>query len=340
MRAVFFDRNGGPEVLRYGELPEPRAGAGEALVRVEACGLNRLDIWMRQGLPTVSIPMPHVPGEEIVGRLVKKAAGLKAGQRVLVAPGFSCGKCAACRAGQDSRCPSFQIIGLQRNGGYAELASVPAKNLVPVSDRLKPEEWAAVPLVFMTAWHMLITRAGLKRGETVLIHAAGSGIGSAAVQIARLHGAKVFATAGSDEKLERAKRLGADVTINYSREEFAPKVLERTRGRGVDVVFEHVGPATWAGSVRCLARGGRLVTCGATTGPKVELDLRFFYTKELSVLGCYMGSRKELAQVLALMEKGKLKPVVGQTFPLREARKAQERMESRNFFGKLVLKVP
>lgn len=340
MKAVFFDQNGGPEVLRSGELPEPRPGPGEALVRVEACGVNHLDLWMRQGLPGVQIPMPHVSGSEIVGRVVKKgarAAGVKMGQRVLVAPGVSCRKCPECRAGRDSRCPSFQIIGLQRNGGYAELASVPAKNLIPVSDRLKPEEWAAVPLVFTTAWHMLMTRAGLKRGETVLVHAAGSGVGSAAIQIARLHGAKVFATAGTDEKLAKAKRLGAAWGINYNRVDFAQEVLRLTDHRGVDVVFEHIGPATWAGSMRCLARGGRLVTCGATTGPKVELDLRFFFTKELSVMGCYMGSHKELKRVLKLVAKGKLKPVIGGVFPLEDARKAQERMESRNFFGKLVL---
>ncbi len=342
MKAVFFEHNGGPEVLRFGELPDPRPRPGEALVRVEACGVNHLDLWMRQGLPGVQIPMPHVSGSEIVGKVVEKGArvtGVRVGQRVLAAPGISCGKCAACRAGRDSRCPSFQIIGLQRNGGYAELAVVPGRNLIPVSDRLEPEEWAAVPLVFMTAWHMLMTRAGLKRGETVLVHAAGSGVGSAAIQVARWAGAKVFATAGSDGKLAKAKRLGAAWGVNYSRVDFAQEVLRLTDYRGVDVVFEHIGPATWAGSVRCLARGGRLVTCGATTGPKVELDLRFFFTKELSVMGCYMGSRKELKKVLKLVAKGKLKPVVGGVFPLEDACRAQETMESRNFFGKLVLKV-
>ena len=340
MKAVFFEKNGGPDVLRYGELPEPRAGAGEALVRVEACGLNHLDLWMRQGLPGVAIPMPHVSGSDIVGRVVRKGAqvtGVKVGQRVLVAPGISCGKCSECRAGRDSRCPSFQIVGLQKNGGYAELAAVPGRNLIPVSDRLKPEEWAAVPLVFMTAWHMLMTRARLRKGETVLVHAAGSGVGSAAIQVARLQGAKVFATAGSDDKLAKAKRLGAAWGINYNRVDFAQEVLRLTDHRGVDVVFEHIGPATWAGSVRCLARGGRLVTCGATTGPKVELDLRFFFTKELSVMGCYMGSLRELKQVLKLIGKGKLRPVVGGVFSLEDARRAQEKMESRDFFGKLVL---
>ena len=343
MKAVHFKRHGGAEVLQYGELPAPVPQRGQLLIRVEACGLNHLDLWARQGLPGVSIPMPHVSGVEVVGRVAKKGpgvTGLKLGQRVLVAPGISCGKCPACRTGQDSRCPSFQIVGLQINGGYAELAAVPARNCIPVSDRLKPEEWAAVPLVFLTAWHMLITRAGLKAGESVLIQAAGSGVGSAAIQIAKLRGAKIFATAGSDEKVKKVKWLGADVAINYSRQDFTKEVLEGTGGRGVDVVFEHVGPATWAGSVRCLARGGRLVTCGATTGPKVELDLRFLFTKELSILGCYMGSRKELDRVLALVNRGKLRPVMGGVFPLADAARAQEKMESRNLFGKLVLTCP
>lgn len=340
MKAVFFEAHGGPEVLRHGELPDPQVGAGEALIEVEACGVNHLDLWVRQGLPGAPIPLPHVSGSEIVGRVARKGrgvAGVKLGQRVLVAPGISCGRCPACRAHQDSRCPSFGIIGLQRNGGYAEFCSVPAKNLIQVSDRLKPEEWAAAPLVFLAAWHMLVTRGGLQKRETVLVHAAGSGVGSAAIQIARLRGARVLTTAGSDEKLEKARKLGADVAINYNRQDFVQEVLRETGDRGVDLVFEHIGPATWAGSVRCLARGGRLVTCGATTGPKVELDLRFFFTKELSVLGCYMGSRKELDQVVALLEKGRIKPVVGQVFPLAEARRAQETMESRSFFGKLVL---
>lgn len=342
MKAVFFHRHGGLEVLELGDLPVPSIRPTEALIRVEACALNHLDLWVRQGLPGVSLPMPHVGGSEIVGRVEKKGTqvrGVRVGQRVLVAPGLSCGRCAECRAGRDSRCPQFQIVGLQRNGGYAEFAAVPGRNLIPISDRWKPEQWAAVPLVFLTAWHMLITRAGLRKGEAVLIHGAGSGIGSAAIQIARWKGAEVFATAGSTEKLKKGRLLGAHKVWNYHETDFAREVLHATHQRGADVVFEHIGPATWAGSVRCLARGGRLVTCGATTGPKVELDLRFFYTKELSVMGCYMGSRRELDAVLRLVRAGVLKPVVGKVFPLEQAVRAQRLMESREFFGKIVLRV-
>lgn len=341
MKAVFFRRHGAANVLQYGDLPVPKIQPTEALIQVEACALNHLDLWIRQGLPGVKVPMPHIAGSEIVGRVVKKGSrvsGVRVGDRVLVAPGLSCGRCGPCEAGQESRCPKFQILGLQRNGGYAQYTAVPARNLIRVNDRWKPHEWAAVPLVFLTAWHMLITRAGLQRGETVLIHGAGSGIGSAAIQIARWAGAKVFSTAGSEKKVQRARALGAHQAWNYRRADFAKEVLRATRGGGVNVVFEHIGLATWAGSVRCLARGGRLVTCGATTGPKVELDLRFFYTKELSVLGCYMGSRRELARVLKLIGQGILRPVVAATYPLGEAARAQERMEGRDFFGKLVLK--
>ena len=341
MRAVYFQRHGGLEVLQAGSLSTPNIAAHEALIKVEACALNHLDIWVRQGLPGIPVPMPHVSGSEIVGIVAGKGprvGGVKVGQRVLVAPGISCGRCGACRAGRESRCPEFKIIGLQTQGGYAEYASVPGRNLIPVSSRWKPEEWAATPLVFLTAWHMLITRAALKPKETVLVQGAGSGVGSAAIQIAKLKGCTVFATASSEEKAKKAKALGADGVLNPQRD-FAEELLKATKRRGADVVFEHIGPATWAGSVRCLARGGRLVTCGSTTGPKVELDLRFFFTKELSVLGAYMGGRRELSRVLALLGKGKLRPVLGKVFPLQEAAKAQAAMEGRNFFGKLVLKV-
>ena len=283
--------------------------------------------------------MPHILGSEIVGTVDSAGSSkFKKGQRVLAAAGINCGVCPACFAGRDSICRELKVIGLHVNGGYAEYAAVPERNLIPIEGDLTSEEWAAVPLVFLTAWHMLITRAGLKPGETVLIQAGGSGIGSAAIQVAKLAGAVVITTVGSEKKARKAKALGADVVIDHTKTDFVEQVLERTDQRGVDVVFEHVGPATWAGSMRSLARGGRLVTCGATTGPKVEIDLRFFFTKELSVSGCYMGSRHELNQVIPLVAKGLLKPVVDTIFPLKEADKAQQMLESRNFFGKLVLK--
>ena len=341
MNAVLFEAHGGLGVLKYAEIPMPQPKEGEVLVRVQACGLNHLDIWIRQGMPGVPIPLPHIIGSEIVGTIAQAVPGssrFKLRDRVLVAPGVSCGQCPACLKGRDSLCPEFKIVGLQINGGYAEYAVVPERNLIPLPERWKPEEWAAVPLVFMTAWHMLMTRGGLQKGETVLIQAAGSGVGSAAIQIAKLQGAKVFTTVGSDEKIKKAEALGADVVINYKKADFAKELLRMTNDQGADLVLEHIGPDTWAGSIRCLAKGGRLVTCGSTSGPKVELDLRFFFTKELSVTGCYMGGRQELEQVVRLVADGKLKPVVDTVFPLADAAKAQERMESRNLFGKLVLR--
>lgn len=342
MRAVVFNHHGGLDVIKYTEVPTPKIKEDEALIEVEACGLNHLDLWIRQGLPGIQVPMPHILGSEIIGKVSKlgaKVTPFKKGQRVLVAPGISCGHCPSCQAGRESLCREFKIVGLQTNGGYAEFAAVPGKNLIPISSKLRPEEWAAIPLVFLTAWHMLVTRGGLKAGESVLIQGGGSGVGSAAIQIARLCGATVFATVGSDEKLRKSKALGAHWVINYNKRDFAEEIHRLTEGRGVDVVFEHIGPATWRGSMKCLARGGRLVTCGATTGPLVELDLRFFFTRELSIMGCYMGGRRELDQMLALVNEGRLKPVVDSVFPLKDALKAQATMESRNFFGKLVLRV-
>ncbi|MBI3332789.1 MAG: zinc-binding dehydrogenase [Candidatus Omnitrophica bacterium] len=342
MKAVLFHQHGGLEVLQHTSVPIPKIEEADALVAVEACGLNHLDLWVRQGMPGVSIPLPHIVGSEIVGRVERlgaKVTHVKKGQRVLVAPGISCGSCPSCQGGRDSICREFRTVGLQTNGGYAEYAAVPGKNLIPVSNKLKPEEWAAVPLVFLTAWHMLVTRGGLKAGESVLIQAGGSGVGSAAIQIARFCGATVFATVGSDEKLKKAKGLGAHWVINYHKRDFDEELLRLTEGRGVDLILEHIGQAVWRDSMKCLARGGRLVTCGATSGPIVELDLRFFFTRELSVTGCYMGSRRELDQVLALVEEGRLKPVLDSVFPLRDAAKGQATMISRDFFGKLALKI-
>ncbi|MCP4256450.1 MAG: zinc-binding dehydrogenase, partial [Planctomycetes bacterium] len=231
----------------------------------------------------------------------------------------------------------FRIMGFQVNGGYAEYAKAPAENIIPISDKMYIEEWAAVQLVFLTAWNMLKTRGNLATGETVLIHAAGSGIGSAAIQIARLSGADIITTVGSDGKLEKARELGADHVINHSKEDFADKVNEITGGRGVDLVFEHIGPETWEKSMLCLKRGGRIVTCGATSGPTVSLDIRFLFAKQLSISGCYMGSRSELLKILKLIESGRIKPVVDSVFPLEDAVAAQTKMLDRKQFGKIVL---
>lgn len=340
MQAMVFDQHGGPEVLQYRELPTPRPAHGEVLVKIAACGLNHLDLWTREGLGT-PIPMPHILGCEPVGTIAELGPGVTGctvGDLVVCVPGTSCGNCPACLSGNDSLCPAYQIFGFQRQGGYAEYCVCPAKDAIPVSNTLKPEEWAAIPLVFLTAWHMLVTRAVLQAGETVLVHGAGSGIGSAAIQIAKLMGCRVITTAGSAEKLAKAQQLGADCGINYTTDkEFHRTVKKYNNGRGVDVVFEHIGQSTWTESLASMAPGGRLVFCGATSGPTVTMDLRFVFVRQLSILGSYMGNTHELLKVLALVEEGKLRPVLDSTFPLQDARTAHERMTARNLFGKLVL---
>ncbi len=340
MKAVAIVEHGGVEGLRYMDLPDPQPDAGEVVLRVRACALNHLDIWLRIGIPAYRLALPHVPGSDVVGEVVAVGDGVtnvRVGDKVIVNPNLTCGECEWCRMGEDSMCQSFGIFGAKCWGGYAEYAKVPARNLIPMPSNLTFEQAAAFPLTFLTAWHMLITRAGLKAGERVLVIGAGSGVGVAAVQIAKLAGAFVIATAGTDEKCEKAKALGADAIINHSRENIADKVRELTDGRGVDVVFEHVGPAVFEQCVRALAKGGRLVTCGATSGPTVTVDLRYFYSRQLALIGSMMGRTSELLTIVRLVGEGKLKPVIDRTFPLADAAKAQEVLESRNFFGKLVL---
>ena len=340
MRVVYFKEHGGVEKLEYGFLPKPVPGHGEVLVQVKACALNHLDIWTRQGMPSVKIPLPHILGCDISGEVAKTGPGVRGiaiGKKVIIAPGLSCGRCQYCKSGWDSLCDHYKIMGFQVNGGYAEFVKAPLRNLIPISKQWTFEEWAGVPLVFLTAWHMLVTRANLKKGETVLIHAAGSGVGSAAIQIAKHLGAHVFTTVGSDEKIKRAKALGADEIINYEKKDFSLEVRRLNRNRGVDVVFEHIGPATFAKSLASLARKGRVVTCGVTSGPLVNLDLRFVFVRQLSILGSYMGGIKELQTVVRLIEKKKLKPVIDKIFPLREAKEAQARMLERHNFGKIIL---
>jgi NADPH:quinone reductase-like Zn-dependent oxidoreductase len=322
-------------------MPAPVPNPREVLVRVRACALNHLDIWVRQGLG-IPIEMPHIGGSDIAGEVAAVGASvrdLKPGQRVILSPGISCGRCEQCVSGHDSQCAQFDIMGMRRQGGYAEFAKAHARDVHPVSDRLSFEEWASIPLVFLTAWHMLVTRGRIAPGETTLVHAAGSGIGSAAIQIAKLCGARVLATAGSDEKLALARRLGADVCINYTAQDFAARAMQETGKRGVDLVFEHIGPGNWEKNFLCMARGARMVFCGATAGPQVSLDIRPLYVRQFSVIGCYMGGKRELLDVLKLVEAGKLQPVLDKTFPLADAAAAQQRMLDRRNFGKIVLAV-
>jgi NADPH:quinone reductase-like Zn-dependent oxidoreductase len=340
MRAILIHRHGGPEVLQYADAPVPPIRANEVLVSVRACALNHLDLWVRGGLPNVSIPFPHIPGSDIAGEIAEIGADVttvKAGQKVVLAPGVSCGKCAACVAGLDNRCRQFSNLGYMIDGGCAEFVRCPEVNCLPYPENLSFEEAASIPLVFQTVWHMLVTRAQLQPGEDVLVLGAGSGVGSAAIQIAALFGARIIATAGNDAKLEKAKQLGALHLVNHKTQKIHEEVRRITNKRGVDVVVEHVGTATWNESVASLTVGGRLVTCGATTGYDAKIDLRFLFSRQLSLSGSYMGTKSELAAVMKLVASGHLKPVVDRTFPLAACADAHRYLEGGEQFGKVVL---
>lgn len=338
MKAARIHQHGGPEVLVYEDAPDPQINATEVLVRVRACALNHLDLWARRGLP--GIRLPHILGSDIAGEVVRAGElcwRVRPGQRVLLAPALSCRQCPKCVSGRDNECPRYGLFGLAAPGGNAELVAAPEYAVIPIPDALKFEDAAAVPLVFLTAWHMLFGRAGLKAGEDVLVLAASSGVGSAAVQIAKLFHCRVIATAGGDAKREAARRLGADHVIDHYRQDIAAEVKKVTDRRGVDVVFEHVGAATWQGSLQSLAPQGRLVTCGATTGFDVNLDVRFLFTRQQSLLGSFMGTLGELHEVLRFVFSGQLKPVVDRVYPLGEIRAAHERLENKEQFGKIVV---
>ncbi len=342
MKAIVMREHGDASVLRYEDYPEPEIGANEVLVRVRACALNHLDLWVRRGLPGVAIPLPHIPGSDVAGEVAKigeNVKSVKVGQKVVLAPGVTCGHCAACIGGQDNRCREFTNLGYRIDGGCAEYVRCPEVNCMPYPENLNWVEAAAVPLVFLTAWHMLVNRAELQPGEDVLVLAGGSGVGMAAIQIAKFFGARVIATAGSEVKLEKSKQLGADEVINHATMEIDREVRRLTVNRGVDVVIEHVGTATWDKSVRSLAPGGRLVTCGATTGYDAKIDLRFLFSRQLSLLGSYMGTKGELRTVLKLVAQGRLKPVVDKVFRLEECAAAHQYLEEGKQFGKVVLSV-
>ncbi len=340
MKAIRFHVHGGVDVLLYEDAPDPVPGAGEALVRVHACALNHLDLWQRRGMERVRIPFPHISGADVAGELVEPGtSGIAAGARVMLHPGVSCDRCRECLSGRHNECASFTVLGYQNDGGYAELVKIPVTNLIALPGHVDLIEAAAFPLTFLTAWHMLLTRAELRAGEAVLVLAAGSGVGQAAIQIAKLHGARVIATAGTDEKLARAREIGADAVVNHYTDDLVSHVRGFTDGRGVDVVVEHVGQQTWERSVKCLARAGRLVTCGATTGPQTAIDLRFLFGRQLSMLGSYMGTKGELLRAVQFFIDGRLRPVVDRVYPLSEAAAAQARLESAGQFGKIVLQV-
>jgi len=338
MKAVRIYEFGGPEVLRFEDVPEPTLRKDHVLVRVKACALNHLDLWIRKGLP--GIKLPHINGSDVAGDVAQVGeyiTDLKAGQRVLLAPMTFCGYCAECAAGRQNFCPQFSVLGYSGDGGNAEFIAVPRINVIPIPDSLSYDQAASVPLVFVTAWHMLVGRAQIRPGQTVLVLGAGSGVGSAAIQIVKLWGGRVIATAGDERKLEKARQLGADYTINHYQQKISEEVRKITAKRGADIAFEHVGAATWEESMKSLRPGGTLVTCGATTGPEARIDIRFLFSRQLSYLGSYMGTMGELHEVLKFIFNGQLKPIVDKSFPLREARAAHEHLERSAQFGKVIL---
>jgi NADPH:quinone reductase-like Zn-dependent oxidoreductase len=340
VKAARIHQHGGPEVLKYEDAPEPVIRANQVLIRVRASALNHLDLWVRQGLPGVRIPMPHVLGSDISGEVVQAGElceRIKPGQRVLLSPGLSCRQCEQCLLGLDNQCRRYHLFGTVVDGGNSEFLAAPEYAVIPIPDDLSFESAAAAPLVFLTAWHMLFTRAGMQAGEDVLVLAASSGVGMAAVQIAKMFHCRVISTAGGDAKLAKAKELGADHVVDHYKQDIAAEVKKITGKRGVDIVFEHVGEATWQRSLECLASNGRLVTCGATTGYDVKLDLRFLFSKQQSLLGSYMGTMGELHKVLKFVFKGTLKPVVDKVYPLSEIGEAHRRLENREQFGKVVV---
>lgn len=338
MKAAIFDVNGGPEVLRVADVPTPEPGAGEVLVRVRAAALNHLDLFVREGLP-IETPMPHIGGSDIAGEVAAVGAGVRGvevGERVVVNPSIGCGHCEWCRKGEEPLCVDYRIIGEHTQGGFAEYVAVPAANLYRIPEGFSFEEAAAAPLVFLTAWRGLISRGRLRAGEDVLVTGASGGVSTAAVQIAKLAGARVFAVT-TTENVERVRSLGADVVYDRSSVDFSKEVWKDTGKRGVDLILDSVGQATWKQNVRALARGGRLVVYGATTGPVVETDLRVLFWKQAEIIGTTMSNRHEFEEVMKLLFRGVLKPVVDVVWPLERIREAHERMEAGEQFGKIVL---
>jgi NADPH:quinone reductase-like Zn-dependent oxidoreductase len=343
MKAVRFHTHGGPEVLTLEETPDPQIDQNQVLIRIKACALNHLDLWLRKGLPGVKVPLPHIPGCDIAGEVAAVGdlcARVKVGERVVISPGRSCGQCPHCLGGRDNLCASYQIVGgYGLDGGYAELIAVPEVNAIPLPPGLDLVQAAALPVTFVTAWNMLVTLGNIQSGQIVLVMGAASGVGVAALQIAKLFGATVVAAAGTDDKLTKAKTLGADHGINYHKQAIAHEVKQFTERRGVDIIFEHVGGDTWKDLIPILAPGGTLVTCGATSGPIAETDIRYLFMRQLRIQGAYMGSKADLLTIVPLVEAGKLKAVVDQVLPLSEAAQAHQLLEERRQFGKVVLTI-
>ncbi len=342
MRALYFTAHGETDRLEYGDRPAPAPGPGEVVVAIKAAALNRLDLFVLRGIPGVALEMPHVGGADGAGIIAAVAAGVRdfaVGDEVVLNPGVWCGQCEFCRNGEESLCVRFGLLGEHRPGTFAELVRVPAESLGRKPAHLSWAEAAAFPLVFLTAWRMLITRAGLAAGETVLIHGIGGGVALAALAIAKRVGARVIATSGSEDKLRRARDSGADETIDYSKADVGKEVRALTGKRGVDVVVESTGAATWLTSLKAASKGGRIVTCGATTGPNPAEEIRLIFWNQLSILGSTMGSAADWKAMLSAVTRWELRPVVDSVMPLERGRAAYERLERKHQFGKIVLAV-
>lgn len=340
MKAVRIHESGKLDSFVYEDAPDPDVGPNDVLVRVRACALNHLEAWEAKTVPRRGDDGSRIVGSDVSGvveAVGSAVSGVELGSEVLVHPGVSCGHCDACRSGNDNLCPEFRLLGQGRPGGLAELVPVPVENLIPKPDNLSFEEAAAIPLTFLTAWHMVVSRARTQAGETVLVNAAGSGVGVAAIQIARLQGARVIASAGSDAKLKLARELGADETINYTTLDLAEEARRLTGGRGVDVVVEHIGDKIFEASILALAVNGRLVTCGATAGNRATLHITRFFLSNQSILGSSLGTKADLLEAMRFVKSGELRPVVDNVYPLAEIQQAVQRLLDRAQFGKVVL---
>jgi len=340
MKAAIFNQHGGPDVIEIADVPDPKPGTGEVLIAVRAAAMNHLDLWARRGLPGLDLDLPHIGGSDIAGVVHALGDGVDGpppGTRALVNPSLFCGQCEWCLKGEESLCVSYRIIGEHTRGGFAEYVAVPAANVMPIPERLSFPHAAAVPLVFQTAWRGLKSRGGLQAGETALITGASGGVSTAAIQIAKHLGARVFAITSGPENARRVEELGADLVIDRLEEGFSKLVWEATDKRGVDLVFDSVGQALWPAALKSLSRDGRLVTYGATTGPAGQVDIRLVFWKQLRVIGTTMSSVAEFNEVMQLVFDGVLQPVIDELWPLERARDAHERLEASAGFGKIVL---
>jgi len=342
MKAVVITEYGQLDKINVVEVAKPKPGPGEVLVQVKCAALNHLDIWVARGRPGAKLSMPHILGSDAAGIVAEVGAdvqGISVGAEVIINPGLGCGRCEYCRRGEQSECLEFGIVGMSRPGTFAEFVTVPATNVYAKPKHLDFNEAAALPLAYVTAWRMLMTRAEVKPGDTILIHGIGGGVALAALQLAKMANAEVIVTSSSDEKLKKAKQLGADHIINYKTGDVKDAVMSITNGRGVDIVFETVGSATWQTDFAVVRRGGKIVICGVTGGPKAETNLQALYWNQLNILGSTMGSDEDFLKMLLAVSESKLKPVIDSVFPLAKGRDAMTKMETGQQFGKIVLNV-